>query len=198
MVKKKKAKKASSQRPLIIDATLKTAAQKKWGEVTLGDIAKNAKISVVDVQKFFLNRDDILPAIVETFDAQVERIVGKSLTMGKPEDRLFEVIMARFDILQTHRPAILSILNSLRQNPSSLRQLLPAQMKSMQNMLRIAGLVQDEPKNTMSAFGLGAIYAASLYSWQKDESKDMTATMAALDRHIKRAGKLAEILFQKF
>jgi ubiquinone biosynthesis protein COQ9 len=71
-------------------------------------------------------------------------------------------------------------------------------MKSMQTMLKIAGLLQDESRNAMSAFGLGAIYVASLYSWQKDESKDMTATMAALDRHLKRASKLAELLFHKF
>jgi len=198
MTKKKKASKTILPQSRIIVATLKLMAQKDWGNCTLGDIATLAKVPQAAVQKTFQNKDEILPLLVEYFDSEVSRAIGKNLEKGTPEDRLFEVMMARFDVIQSHRTALLRFLHSVKHDPSPLRFLVPAQMKSMQKMLCIAGLGQEEPQNTLAVLGLGAVYLASLYCWQKDHSKDMTATMASLDRGLKRAEKLAKIVMNRF
>ncbi|HEU0117189.1 MAG TPA: TetR/AcrR family transcriptional regulator [Alphaproteobacteria bacterium] len=189
-------KKAPNLEKKICDAALKCAATHDWASVTLAMIAKAVKLSPTQVTKLFSTTGDILPALVRQTDAEVANSVGK--LHGTPHDKLFEVMMARFDYLQTHRDAILNIMGSVKRDPSLARHLLPAGASSMQAMLALAGLKQDEPKNILAVTGLLAIYAIVLCVWERDESDDMAKTMAALDRHLRRAGKLADILFRAF
>ena len=49
---------------------------------------------------------------------------------------IFETIMLRFDILQTHRKGIESLFNSLKKTPHELVLLLPNLLDSMLLMLK--------------------------------------------------------------
>ncbi len=182
-------------RQKLIEAALALASKQDWSQLSLEQIAKAAKVLAHDAQKTFANLNDILPAIVEKIDGDVAKAVGRPLSSGTPHDRLFEVMMARFDILQKHRKAILGIIASVKRDPSLARNLMPAQAKALQKMLAIAGLQQDGVKQVLATVGLLAVYVASLRSWERDQTRDMTPTMAVLDRYLRRAGKLAEIVF---
>ncbi len=182
----------------LVTAALKLTAMHDWNQLTLEQIAKAAKVPVPQAIKLFATTNDILAAIVTYIDDKTASAIGKPLTQGTARDRLFEVMMARFDILQTHRAAIRNIITAVKRDPSLTRILLPAHARAMQAMLALSGLKQNGLKEVLATAGLLAIYGATLHSWEHDDTKDMSRTMAALDGHLKRADKLAEIVFRAF
>lgn len=178
----------------ICDAALRLAATQDWNDLTLEQIAKAAKVPRVQAKKLFADKDAILPALIRRTGREVAAAVGgpaRALT----HDRLFEVMMARFDILQSHRAAILGIINAVRRNPALARAIVPAEAQAMRAMLVLAGFKGTGIEEIFAAAGLLAIYALALCRWARDDSPDMAKTMALLDRSLRRGGKLAELLF---
>jgi AcrR family transcriptional regulator len=182
----------------LVTAALKLAASHDWKQITLEQAAKAAKVPAAQAVKLFPTANDLLTAIVARIDGETAASVGKPLTQGTAHDRLFEVMMARFDVLQKHRPAIRRIIAATKHDPSLACILLPAHKEAMRKMLALSALKEEGIKEALAIAGLLAIYAASLYSWERDDTKDMAQTMAVLDRNLRRADKLATLLFRAF
>lgn len=198
MPKKAKTKKpGTNTEKKICDAALKLAARRGWNSVTLEDIARAATLSPAQVKKNFPDTASILPALVRQTNAKTADALGKAGPHGAAHDRLFEVMMARFDILQENRRAILNIMADIRRDPRPLRFLLPAETEAMRRMLTLARLTPEGPGEPLAVAGLLGVYGFALCTWQRDSSPDMSKTMAALDKALRQAGKLAEILFRR-
>lgn len=176
-------------------AALRLAAKQDWGRLTIEQIAMAAKISPAQAKKVFASKDLLLPAIVRQIDARVVTKAGKVNMRDTPRDRLFQLLMARFDFLQEQRAAILSILNETRRDPSLARLIIPAQIRSMQKLIECARVAAGA-RAQIAAFGLLAVYYRALWSWHQDTTRDMAKTMAALDQGLRCAGRIAEILFR--
>jgi len=176
-------------------AALRLAAAHDWSALTLDQIAKTAKISPAEARKIFADKDMILPALVRRTDAQVAASIGKRLTHGTPRDRLFEVMMARIDILQASRKATLNIIATVRREPRLAQALLPAEMKAIKEMVSLAGLTLPLRRQPFVIGGLLAIYGFALCRWRSDDSRDLGKTMAALDRGLSIAEKAAKMFF---
>ena len=140
--------------------------------LTLEQIAAAAKVPPVQAKKSFANKDQLLSAIVRQIDARTVIKAGKINPRDTAHDRLFEVMMARFDALQEHRMGILSILNETRRDPSLARLIIPAQIQSMQKLLEQAR-VTSAARAQLAAFGLLVVYYRALWCWQKDSTRDM-------------------------
>ncbi len=111
-----------------------------------------------------------------------------------PRDRVFDVMMRRVDALQPHRAGILRFLDDLKGDPLLALALLAALPGSMAWMLEAAGLGAGGLAGLARAKGLTAVWLATLRAWAGDESADLGATMAALDRALDRAEQVARAL----
>jgi AcrR family transcriptional regulator len=180
----------------IAAAALRLAADHAWRSLTLAQIAKAAKVPLAEAHKHFADKDQILSAVVFYIDKKVAASVGKPLSQGTPKDRLFEVMMARIDILQKNRHAILGIMAALRQNPALAQFLIPAHMQAIKKMLSLAGIPTHKVRQPLVIGGLLTIYGLTLCRWQSDITPDLSKTMAALDRSLRMAEKAAEILLR--
>lgn len=172
-----------TSRDRIILAALHVAAKKPWHEVTLDQVAKAGKVSLAATREAFPNMAAIPPAVVAYIDVQTAANASGVDDESTPRDHLFEILMARFDIMQSHRHGLLAIAEACRQSPSLGLTVLRQQWTAMQTMLRIAGLEPDAAQTT----GLLAIYHHVLRCWMRDSSADMAKTMATLDRSLTRA-----------
>ena len=88
----------------IAEHTLKKLHKKSWNTLTLDDVIekKNKK------QKFIKSKTDLL----KNLNRYVDMILidkTKNLENSSTKDMLFEVLMARFDILQENRIAFIKI-----------------------------------------------------------------------------------------
>jgi AcrR family transcriptional regulator len=180
----------------ICAAALSLAAKHGWQNLTLEQIAKAAKIPPARMRKIFPDKSRVLTQILREIDRQAAA-VGKADSRATPHDRLFEALMARFDILQKCRMGALAILDAARRDPSLARSILPAQWKSMENALVRTGLAPSQSLHKpLAALGLLGVYYRALCAWRQDRTPDMAKTMAALDQALRLASLVAEILFR--
>ena len=123
----------------------------------------------------------VLTAFNRAIDDDVLRKAPRP-SAGQPErDRLFEVMMARFDALQPHKPAIRSILKS----PSADARLLWSLIRSQHWMLTAAGLDSDGAIGRARIAGLTSVYGAAFRTWLDDDDAGLARTMAVLDRRLR-------------
>jgi AcrR family transcriptional regulator len=171
----------------VVESALALAAERGWENVSLRDIATAASVSLAALYARFPGKHTILTAFAERVDHAVLSDLDPADSAGEPaRDRLFDVLMQRFDHLQPHRAAIRSILDAYRRDPllaaGGLRQL----RRSMRWMLEAADLTTTGLRGEMRVTGLCGIYLATLRTWLSDDSTDMAKTMAALDGYLRR------------
>jgi len=194
MAKAKTTEKASLPlKERAVQAALSLAVKQGWAATSLQDIARACKCSLADLHDIFEDRNDILAAYGRQIDHKVmERI---SIDPTSPErDRLFDVMMERFDALNDDRDAVISILESFRTDPKQAVITLPHLGRSMIWMLEAAGIEANGPKGAMTALGLTGVYLYTLRAWKEDISSDMGKTMAALDKALGQAESAVQFL----
>ncbi len=178
----------------IVLAALDVAAENGWDKTSLGDIAKASKISLVALHEQFEDKTDILNALGRMIDKKVLENVGKIDRDTPTRERLFDVMMERFDVLNEYRTGIVAILDSFLPDPKQAVISLPHLCRSMTWMLEAAGLEIAGIPGAARVVVLTVIHLKTLWVWKDDDSDDMGKTMAVLDKALGRAEQLANML----
>ncbi len=175
----------------VIETAMRLAAEVGWKDLSLAEIAQAAELPLSKVYPVFSSKQDILRAFVLTIDARVlsEEDIGDLEDSAR--DRLFDVLMRRFDELQPYKRAVGNIVYDQARDPLTACAALCALRRSMALMLEAAGLSASGVRGALRVKGLMAIYLASLRVWLRDDSPDLARTMAALDGYLRRVEGLA-------
>ena len=168
----------------VVSAVFGQAGLVGWPSVNLVSAARDNGIDLARLRARFPSKGAFLLRFGLLADQAVLKAAPAS---GTPREKVFDLVMARFDELQRHRLGLQSLLDSLRTDPGTALMLWGATLRSMQWLLDTAGVPTDGPVGALRVHGLGAVWAYALRAWEKDESADMSATMAALDRGLDRA-----------
>jgi AcrR family transcriptional regulator len=172
-------------------ALLVVAGREGWRATTMAAIAAEAGCSLAALRARFGGREAVLLRFGALVDAAVLAVPATGET---PREKLFDVLMRRFDALQPHRAGVLAIASAAPADPCLLAAGAPAAVRSMAWMLEAAGLPASGITGQLRAKALLALWLAAFRAWAADESADMSATMATLDRLLDRAEGLAKTL----
>lgn len=185
----------SDPRKRVIAAAMDLAATEGWRRVSLGAIAEAAGLSLAGLYDLFLGKGAILRALVADADAAMLSAAAADTdrTEETARDRLFEVLMARFDALRPYRDGIASVVRDSVGDPFALVCGGPRLLRSMHWALEAAGISSSGQGGRVRAKGLAAIYVSTFFTWLRDDSEDMAKTMASLDRALARADRLAAL-----
>lgn len=170
----------------VIEAALRLAAERGWANLALADIATAAELPLADLYASYPSKTAILVALSRHIDRQV--LAG--LEPGADEstrDRLFDLIMKRFDALAPHRDGLSAVARDAGRDPLAALCGLGQLARSMALMLEAAGVSSSGLTGALRTKGLGAIYLATMRDWFRDDSADKARTMAALDARLRRA-----------
>lgn len=180
----------------VIEAALTLAGEEAWANISLADIAEKAGLSLDELYIHVETKDDILRGFGEMIDAQVrESFEGQSLEGDEVRDRLFDVLMERFDLLNDYRAGVLSIMKSYQCDPKQAAISLPYLAKSMAFMLELAEVETQGMRGAFKILGLMGLYLDTAFRvWSKDDTPDMSKTMAALDTKLGRAETIVNSL----
>ena len=189
MAKPKRARQPVDPARRVVECALTLAAERGWRRVSLGDIAAAARLSLAELYRLYPSRAAILAAFVRQIDAAV-------LSEGEAEgatarERLFDLLMRRFEALRPHKAGVEAILRDCGSDPLALLCGGPRLKRSMGWMLEAAGVPSHGLLGLARAKGLAVVYLATMRSWFADDTADMSRTMAALDKHLRRAESLA-------
>ena len=168
----------------LVSAAFTLAHDRGWGEVSVVRAAREASLPLDRARARFLGRGHILARFGRIAD---QSALAAATLDGSPRDRLFDLLMRRFDVLQAHRGGVLALKSFLPRNPMLSLSLGAAHLVSMAFMLEAAGIPASGLRGAARTQGLLAVWMRTARAWERDESEDLTATMAALDAALDRA-----------
>ena len=181
-------------RSKIIKAALALAEERGWNAIGLPDIAGRAGITMAELRKEFGAKAAILDAFRREVDYAVLAQTATTTEGDSPRDRLFDVMMTRFEVMLPYRPAIRRIAEDLRTRPDELAALLRPALNTQYWMLQAAGIPAEGAANVPRVLSLMATHTQVFQVWLDDDDPAMAQTMAALDRRLRRAEQIGERL----
>jgi len=172
-------------RQRLIAAALDLAAEQGWRRTGIAEIAAAAKVPLDETYRLFRSKS----AILTGFRHQVDEAVlagGVPAASDPPRDRLFEVLMRRFEVLKPHRAALKVILRDSIGDPAVIKGLVGL-LRSMSWSLAAAGLPNTGCRGRIATRMVAALYLSVLPVFLRDKGTDLGSTMAALDRRLHQA-----------
>ena len=178
----------------IIDTAIKLAGEKGWRATTMADITTKGEISLAEISRVFPAKHDILKGFTRQIDEAVLSVGPEGDESETVRDRLFDVMMRRFDALTPYRSSLESISRDLRNDPVAAAVHACALRRSLAWMLEAAGIPSDGIAGALRVKGLGVIYLMVFRVWLTDDSADLSRTMAALDSRLRQAEQFSNSL----
>jgi AcrR family transcriptional regulator len=181
-------------RDKIIDTMLALAGRQPWDEVGFLDIAQESGVSLAALYIHFEDKTAILAAFARRLDAQITARVGALREDETCRDRLFDILMERYELLNAHRAAVRSFLSALRFDPKQVIIGMPHLGRSIQAMLDLAGIDSQGLRGAVKLTGVIGVYLHGLSVLMRDDSPDMSRLMAALDQDLQRSERVMNFL----
>jgi AcrR family transcriptional regulator len=175
-----------SEADRIIDAALALVATEGWRQVSLAAIATAAGLPILQVYRIFRSKQAILAALYRRVDAIVLAEPPAAEADERPRDRLFDLLMRRFDALQPYKPALDVLRRELPHDPPTALCAGVSLLRSMRWMLEAADIPTSGVRGAAAVKLATAAYLSAMRVWQRDDSPDLARTMASLDARLRR------------
>ena len=137
------------------------------------------------VYRMYPSKSAVLCGFFRRIDETVLAIPLDSAPDERPRDRVFDLLMRRFDALTPHRAAIERLSRDLPADPLAALAAGAGLLRSMRWMLEAAGIPGEGLAGIVAVKLTAAAYMATMRTWLRDESPDLAPTMAALDRRLR-------------
>jgi AcrR family transcriptional regulator len=178
-----------SERDRIVDAALRLIAQQGWRRLSLAAIAAEADLPILSLYRVFRSKPAILCGFSRRIDEAVLATPLDSEAAGdadeRPRDRVFDLLMRRFDALQPYRAALEVLGRELPGDPIAALGAAAGLLRSIAWTLEAAGISTVGLRGIVAVKLTAAAYLATMRGWLRDETPDLAPTMAALDRRLR-------------
>lgn len=181
---------------LVIETAFAYALERGWAGLSMTDLAAEVAVAASLSPAAVESRYPAKALILGAFERHIDAIVLNEDTpfdeFDTPRDRIFETLMLRFEAMQPYKLALARIARDLPRDPVSLLANGPNAALSMAKMLTAAGQATRGLMGIAYAHGLLAVWAATVRVWLDDDNPDLSLTMAALDRNLRRGERLLQ------
>jgi AcrR family transcriptional regulator len=164
-----------------VDAALVLAADKPWNDITLRDIAVAAAVPFAALYARAPGKAALFDRLCARHDAAALKVVEGD-DQAKAHDRLFEVFMARLEVMHPQRDVILAVA---RAEGVAVGPFLP---RTARALAEAAGVDTSGPVGGLRLVALTAVWARVLQVWRDDEGA-LNRTMAEIDKRLKETAR---------
>ncbi|WP_230531625.1 TetR/AcrR family transcriptional regulator [Microvirga roseola] len=182
----------TDKRKAIVDALMDLAARRPWDEIEIGDIAQAANVSLAEFRDLFPSKGAVLGSLSRQIDKQVLEGTTDDLAGEPARERVFDVLMRRFDAMEPYKEALRRISQDLQYDPLSIAALNQVALNSMRFMLAAAGINTEGPLGGLKLQGAVLVYSNTMRTWLEDDDPTLAKTMARLDRELRRGERILE------
>ena len=171
---------------LIAKKTLQLLESNSWEKINLSKVLKASE------DNLFKNKRDLLKNLNKYFDYLLKENLS-TLEESSKKDMLFEVFMARLDILNQYRPSIKKLIKFFLKNPNEFFHVTPTFIDSIVLMSTLSNIDIDGLKGLSKLKIIFVLYIITIYSWNNDETDSLEKTMTALDKYLSNLDKYLKI-----
>src|SRR5262249_45456025 len=101
----------------IIDAAVAGIAEFGWRRLSLAAIAARAELPIIAVYRTFSSKQAVLCGLFRRIDEAVLANLPEPEADERPRDRVFDLLMRRFDALRSYKPALEVMRRELAADP---------------------------------------------------------------------------------
>ena len=178
-----------------VEAFTALVAERGYAGVSLRDVGLESGLAFAELYRRYRDKPALMAALIERIDDEVlAGTPGQSDPEETARDRLFDVMMRRYDALKPHRAYLRQLRQLVLRDPILALSLAPAMRRSAAAMLEAAAIPSDGLAGAVQQSGLVALHAAVFRVFQEDETTDLSKTMAALDSRLKSAENLIQTI----
>ena len=181
-----------SPREAAVEALMRLAAEQPWNDIEVGDIAREAGLTLAEFRELFPSKGAVLGGLSRIVDRKVLEADSSDLADEPSRERLFDVLMRRLDAMTPYKPALRRISYALRGDPLSMLALNGLALNSHRFMLAAAGIDTEGPLGRVKLQGVVVAFARTVEVWLDDEDPALARTMAKLDQEIGRGERFME------
>lgn len=175
----------------ILDHAFALFAAQGYSRTTLADIADGAGVDVADVRGIAPDRLGLIDAMATAVDRAVLAEDAGFTDEEGVRDRLFDLLMRRFDGYRLYRDGLRSASADLARDPMAGLYLMARLGRAMAVYLDAAGAGVRGPLGVVRIKALSAIWLRCFRIFLTDDSEDLSKTMVALDRALAQAERAA-------
>ena len=176
---------AVSDADRIIDAAMAAIAEEGWRRLSLAAVAARAELPIIRVYRTFSSRQAILCGFFRRIDEAFLTDLPEAEADERPRDRVFDLLMRRFDALRPYKAALQVLRRELPSDPMTALPLGARLLRSIAWTLDAAEISTNGIAGALAVKLTAATYLAVQRTWMTDESPDLAPTMAALDRRLR-------------
>lgn len=174
----------------ILDGWMAAIAAHGWRDATVQGAAVLAGSTADAVTAVLPDRWSALAAFGRRLDraALAEAASDRDASI---RDRLFALLMARFDAAEDHKAAVRTVGEAARRDPALAAFLLASLSVSVGRIAAAAGVATGGLLGIVRVEALAVLVAQVSRTWLDDDDPDLAATMKALDTALERAERWA-------
>ncbi len=180
-------------------AALEKLAEMPFDQLTCGAVIEHADLgedtalggrlftSVAGmVEQGLRDRDQaVLVRLAEDFDADTEASI---------HDKVLEGLIARYEDYTPIRTAFRHLNKAATRDPMLAAMLITCLNEASRGLLNIAGADTDGLVGMARVKGISGVALACHRDWLNDDTDDLSATIRSLDKRLKQAEDLAQLL----
>lgn len=168
----------------ILDAWLTVIGRDGWEAARIDAVAAAAGVGPGDVAAAYPDRWAALAAYGRKLDRAA---LAEATSDGEVRDRLFAMLIERFDAAQPQRAAIAELAAAVRRDPGLAVFTLMAVPRSVARLADAAGVATGGLLGPLRVQALAALLLSVARVWLDDDSADLGPTMKALDERLAQA-----------
>jgi len=144
-------------------------AERGYAGVSLRDVALESGLAFAELYRRYRDKPALMAALIERIDDEVlAGTPGQSDPEETARDRLFDVMMRRYDALKPHRAYLRQLRQLVLRDPILALSLAPAMRRSAAAMLEAAAIPTDGLAGAVQQSGLVALHAAVFRVFQEE------------------------------
>lgn len=173
----------------LLEAALDLIARDGWSAYNALALARETGAGLAETCLQLGDGAAVLGAMGHRADAAMIDLTAGELLELTPKERLFELLMRRFDALRVARPALRRL--GRERVPEAWLGALGNLHRAMRLTGEAAGLAMRGPRGIVLRAALARAYLKTGRVWLDDEDADQSATLAELDKQL---GRIEDLL----
>lgn len=160
-------------------------ASRGLADTTLANLSADNHWPLATLRREWPTIGHILSNFIQSITQTMQNDVVIDAEAAK-RDLYFELLMARLDALQPYKNGLIRLSRDLPSRPDLVAIVLRETHAMANTILELTG--DDWPlwQRPVKRLALTALYARLLYVWQKDDTADLSKSMAFLDTQLER------------
>jgi len=161
------------------EAALALAADRRWDQISLREIALAAGLPLAELYAEAPGKVALLDHLSRTLDRKALASAEADGSAGTI-DRLFEAVMARLEAMEPHRATLIAIARS-----EGMLALAPRLPRTAKALLEAAGVDSGGVRGALRLAAMTGVWTRVLQVWRDDEGA-LNRTMAEIDTQLKQ------------